>query len=171
SQWFVAYGNFAYFPRTPQGEAQQPLQPGDEFNISEARSNLLRGVLTGITQTSIFNDRILNANTGSNRGIYNPLSRDPFPILRTLSFHDVTGGTSYTQLNNQSLSSADLSPLIELRRAVLFGRLKTPVTNFSVNDETENYVNQESVLRIILPVRVDQIDINAPPDPSLLRIK
>lgn len=171
SQWFVAYGNFAYFPRTRAGETQAPLKPGDEFNITNARSNLLRGVLTGMTQTSIFNDGNASSKANSNREFYNPLSRDPVPILRTLSFHDVTGGTSHTQLDNQSLRSADLSPLINLRRAVLFGRLKTPLTNFSLDDEKENYVDQESVIRIILPVMVDQIDVNAPPDPTLLKIK
>lgn len=171
TEWFVAYGNFAYFPRTNRGASQKPLKPGDEFSIDSARSNLLRGVLIGLTHTSIFEDGKMEGGANVNREIYDPLAREPLPILRTLTFHEVTGGTTYTQLSNQSLRSADLSNLINLQRAVLFGRLKSPLTTFAVNgDEGEN-VQQETVIRYLLPVQVDEIDVDAPPDPTLLKIK
>lgn len=171
TDWFVAYGNFAYFPRTPRGETQQPLRTGDQFVIDQARSNLLRGVLIGLTHTSIFSDGEVRGSANVNREIYDPLSQAAFPILKTLSFHEVTGGTDYTTLSNQSLRSADLSHLLSLDRAVLFGRIKSPLTKFEVNEELIEVSSQESVLRFIMPVDVDQIDVNAPPDPSLLKLK
>ena len=171
SDWFVAYGNFAYFPRTPRGETQQPLRPGDRFNIDQARSNLLRGVLIGLTHTSIFSDGQMRGSANVNREIYDPLSQVAFPILKTLSFHEVTGGADYTTLSNQSLRTADLSHLLSLNRAVLFGSIKSPLTTFEVDESSVELTSQESVVRFIMPVEVEQIDVNAPPDPSLLRIE
>ncbi len=170
--WFVAYGNFAYFPRTEGGDSHQPLRPGDLFELKNARSNMLKGLLTGLTHSSIFHSDDRKQHTSLvNRELYNSLSRDPFPILRTLSFHDITGGQSYTKLTNDSLDSLDLSDSLKLHRAVLFGRLKAPVTKFALNDDELTYEQQESVIRIIMPVEFELADLSAPPDPTLLRVK
>lgn len=171
TEWFIAYGNFAYFPRTSRGQQQTPLQPGDQINLRETRSNILRGVLIGLTHTSIFKENQNRGKTFVVREDYDTLSYEPYPILRTLSFHEVTGGRAYTNLGNDSLQAADLSNLLELHRAVLFGRMKTPLTQFTVNGNPPNFAQQDSVVRIILPVDFELADVNAPPDPSLLKIK
>lgn len=171
TEWFIAYGNFAYFPRTARGESQIGLRRGDTFQLDSARSNRLRGVLIGLTQTSIFNDRQEHQASDVSYQKYDPLARDPYPILRTLSFHAVTGGQTYSNLDNHSLETSDLSPLLGLQRAVLFGRVPTPYTEFQVNDQALEYEQQDGVIRIVLPVKYEQIDVDAPPDPTLLQMK
>lgn len=168
SQWFVAYGDFAYFPRSRAGQDQAPLLTGDRFELRSARSNLLRGVLVGLTHTSIFDEQ-LKTEALVNRENYDPMSRNPYTIFRILSFHEVTGGTGYTGLRNDSLADADLSRLLSLRRAVLFGRLQKPLTDWSLNDHAPAYTQQEAFVRLILPVQYQQADLNAPPDPTLLK--
>lgn len=164
SEWFIAYGNFAYFPRVAKGKLQPPLKPGDQLQMKTARSNNLRNILIGLTRTRIFEEQ-----EETNRENYDPLSREPDPILRTLTFHDVTGNTAYTRLSNQTLRTADLSELLMLHRAVLYGRIKVPVTDFTLNENSVNLEQQNAVVRIILPVQFRQINADAPPDPSLLQ--
>lgn len=169
SEWFIAYGNFAYFPKSSRRKTQQSLKQGDTFDLRTARSNMLRGVLTGQTQTSIFNDRAENKFANISREEYDSLSREPYRVLRTLSFHEMISGSSYTKLGNESLDDADLSKLLELHRAVLVGKFSTPITKFAINGKPAPCVEQDVVVRVILSVEFELTDVDAPPDPSLLK--
>lgn len=171
SEWFIAYGNFAYFPRTPRTELQAPMRQGDQFDLRTARSNMLRGVLLGLTYTSIFREDKNKEIANIDRQQYNTMSRDPFPILRTLSFHEVTGGLQYTGLRNETLAAADLSHLIELQQAVLFARIQKPISRFLVDGSERPQAQHDAVVRIFLPVKVELPNLDAPPDPALLERK
>ncbi len=171
SEWFIAYGSFAYFPKVSLAEMQQPLKQGDVFDLSRARSNMLRGVLNGTTQTSIFSDDFGNRFLKTNREEYDSLARDPYRILRTISFHEMIGGSSFTKLENASLSDADLSSLLDLHRAVLVGKLATPMTKFAINGEPAPCEQEDVIVRFFIPVKFDLTDVDAPPDPSLLKQK
>ncbi len=71
-------------------------------------------------------DRIQHAD-------YDPLDRDPVAILRMLTFHREAGGTLYTGLDNGALRNYDWTPLLELDRAVLIGRIRRPVIRWTID--------------------------------------
>ena len=152
TNWFLAYGSFAYFPRSSETPKTFPLEPGETFNVGEARSNILKGVLTGLTQSLIRRGRAQREDASMERQDYDPLSRDPFTIVQTLTFHQATGGSEYTTLSNDSLPELDLSRMLDLNRAVLFGQLSEPVTTFEIDGAQVPLERRETFVRIILPV-------------------
>ncbi|MEW4487455.1 hypothetical protein AB1L42_05205 [Thalassoglobus sp. JC818] len=168
--WFLAYDNFAYSPRTTSGEGLQPLKPGETFQLDLARTNILRGVLLRI-RTSTRQGKVSTKVDGQvDRERYDPFSRDAYDIMRILTFYTVTGGREYSTLSNQSLEELDLSQQIELGKAVLFGRMERGATNYNINGEAPEYEDRATIVRIILPVQVDAAALNAPPDPNLLKV-
>jgi hypothetical protein len=169
TDWFLAHGNFAYYPKSRSPQAREGLRPGEEWNLSEARSNILRGVLIGLTQASTMREDGKTGDIDVSREIYDPLSRDPASLVRTITFHDVAGSSGYTGLLNQSLRHLDLSSLLTLNRAVLYGRLQLPATRFEIDGETVSFEQQETFVRIILPVERPLRRGDTPPDPSLLK--
>lgn len=171
SDWFLAYGSFAYFPPSGIGAGQQPLLPGETWDVGQARSNILRGVLVGLTQSSIAREAGTGQDPRISRDVFDPLARDPFMLARIISFHGAAGGTGYTGLLNQSLKKLDLSTLLPLDRAVLFGRLELPATRFGIDVAEVSVRNQETFVRIIIPVERILRTGDTPPDPSLLERK
>jgi hypothetical protein len=169
SDWLIAYESFAYFRSSEIGSGQGVLAPGEVFDASTARSNILRGLLVGQTFTVIKGKAEHRDRTVADRNIYDPLSRDPFAILRTLTFHETAGGRSYTGLSNQPLASADLTSLLKLNRAVLFGRLKQPASRFLIDGQTPAVEQQDTFIRIVLPVKRLSRDPSAPPPADLLK--
>ena len=83
---------------------------------------------------------------------YDPLSLDPARLVRVMTFHDDLGGERYTGLTNQILGDEDLSQLLKLGRAILFGRLSQSVASIQQNQTTFEPDRQISFVRLILPV-------------------
>ena len=169
--WFIAYGNFAYLPRTQSGEETQPLNAGEVFRVDKGRSNILRGVLIRLRGFMTEGQVETKKDTHLSRESYDPFSTNAYDIFRILSFHDVTGGSEYSGLTNQSLAELSLTTQLELGRAVLFGSIETPVTKFEINGEEPTFERQQTVVRIILPVDVRERNLSAPPEKELLEIK
>jgi hypothetical protein len=90
------------------------------------------------------------------------LSRDPLMVFRTLTFYRESGGGDYTSLTNAVLDAEDLSHLVKLGRAVLFGRLTTPVVTIQVDGQVVTPDRDLSFVRLILPVK--KTDSDAPPE-------
>jgi hypothetical protein len=84
---------------------------------------------------------------------YDPLGYDPLAWARVLTFHDVTGGEQYTSLTNSALESWDLSRLLTLHRAVLFGRIEPQGISFSVDGAEAAPERRSTFVRLILPVQ------------------
>lgn len=89
-------------------------------------------------------------------GTYDALSTDPGDIVRILTFHRAAGGTAYTGLTNFPLASDDLSPLLDLGRVVVLGRLDTPAADATVSPAFGppfQTTRQITFVRLVLPVR------------------
>ncbi|SFJ08558.1 hypothetical protein SAMN05421753_11597 [Planctomicrobium piriforme] len=171
TDWFLAYGNFAYFDRSGPGGQPAPLPPGETWDIAQAGSNLLRGRLLGmIEQIALQKDR-LEGEADLRRSAYDPLSANPLLIGVTASFYEVLGGESYTGLQNQSLGRLDLSELLDLDRAVLFGRLKASPTQVKVGESELPIEDQTVLVRIILPVQPAERSSDAPPPSDILNYR
>ena len=161
--WFLAYGAFVYVPRTPSGEPQEPLQPDESFDIADGRSNILRSALLRLRGSTTKGRVETKIDTHIDREDYDPFSSNAYDIFRILSFHHVTGGIEYSGLTNQSLKELDLTEQLELGRAVLFGRIETPASEFRFDGEQPPLERFQTIVRLILPVNQHQRATDAPP--------
>lgn len=166
--WLIAYGNFAYFPRA-RDLAGFDFLPDQTRDVEDLQGKLFRAILTGLTQTSAVREK--KEDTLVNRQTYNLQGNDTFEILRMATFHEVAGGSTYTTLTNQSLGSLELTQLLSLNRAVLWGRIESQIVNFKIDGETIPLELDESYIRIIIPVAKKERTTDAPPTPDLLKVK
>ncbi|WP_437229548.1 hypothetical protein SH661x_001501 [Planctomicrobium sp. SH661] len=168
TDWFLAYGNFAYFERPAAGQPAQPLPPGKVWNVGQAGSNLLRGRLISIMQERITGRQSTAADDQLQRIAYDANSTDPLICELVTSFYRVLGGENYTGLRNDSLKRLDLSETISLKRAVLFGRLKLTPTQYQLNGQAIPQQEESVMIRLILPVQQSSRDPDAPPPADIL---
>ena len=111
------------------------------------------GYLTGATQSFVETQSGRLEELRTEHADYDPLNRDPLDILRMLTFHGEAGGTLYTGLGNGALRQLDWSPLLDLNRAVLIGRIRKPLTHWKVDGQTVDPDQSSTFVRIVLPVK------------------
>jgi hypothetical protein len=70
-----------------------------------------------------------------------------------VTFHGEAGGTLYTGLGNGALRQFDWTPLLDLNRAVLIGRIRRPLTHWKVDGQTVEPDQSHTFVRIVLPVK------------------
>jgi hypothetical protein len=83
----------------------------------------------------------------------------PDRVAEMLMFHNAVGGSRYTRLRDDALSSLDLSHTLSDDRCILIGRLADELTSLELSDgETEIDADGESLtmIRLILPVTSDK---------------
>jgi len=119
----------------------------------------LRPYLTGQITIATTEGAGKHASISHRQTQYDPLSLDAPSFARALTFHEEAGATKYTGLTNRLLEEEDLSHLIRLGRAVLFGRLKGSASELKLSDSTSTSSLQPvksdrewTFVRLILPV-------------------
>ena len=153
--WFLAYGNRIYrHKKNREGSQTFPLAAGQLLRVDQPNvfPRELRAFLTGKVATSTQGEGSHPSNVASQFAAYDALSRDPADILRILTFHNEVGGARYTGLSNRLLEAEDLSHLLKLGRAVLFGRLNASVTTVKLNGTELKPDRDTTFVRIVLPV-------------------
>ena len=70
-----------------------------------------------------------------------------------VTFHGEAGGSLYTGLENGALRQSDWSPMLELNRAVLIGRIRHPQTHWTVDGKAVEPDQCTTLVRVLLPVR------------------
>lgn len=155
TDYCLAYRNFVYVPRaTAVGGRAPSLPPGLAWNPQETiQPRILDRYLKGITYRYVEDENRKGHEGVPNQREYDPLGLDSLNWARILTFHDVTGGPQYTTLTNHALQDSDLSPLLEVNRAVLFGRIASPAATLNVDGETAAPEQQWTFVRLIIPVR------------------
>ncbi len=97
---------------------------------------------------------------------YDPLDADLDEIIRTLTFFEASGGTQYTGIANDMLGSQDLTQLLRLGRAIVFGQLEESTSGpveVAVGGPSSNVytpARRTTFVRIVLPV--EQGDASVP---------
>jgi hypothetical protein len=166
TDWFLAYGSFIYFEHGADS-LKPPAFPADlPWDLSRAGSNLLRGRLMALAQPSGSSPQRLDMQFG--RSEYDVRSTSPETIGLAVTFYGAIGGRAYTTLGNQGLERADLSQLLELDRAILFGRLKLPTTEIQLDGTSPPREEQSVLVRVILPVHRVVRSGDSPTSPDLL---
>ncbi len=153
-EWILAYGHLVFRPHDdPKTEKPRPLAPGIPWDPQSSLQRELTGYLTGATQRMEKSPKTKFDELVIEHADYDPLDRDPVRVMRMLSFHAAAGGTAYTGLSNGALRSSDLSPLLDLNRAVLVGRLSRPAMHWTVNGKPVEAESSTTLVRLVLPVR------------------
>jgi len=160
--WFLVYGNRIYRHKQNRDDAATiPLPSQQTFRIDQPNvfPRELRAFLTGKVATGNQKSGSQAADAANQFVAYDAMSRDPAGILRILTFHDEVGAAKYTGLTNRVLVSQDMSHLIRLGRAVLFGRLQAPAATIRVDGVDVPPSRDETFVRIVLPVNKIGSDI------------
>ncbi|MFV0445565.1 MAG: hypothetical protein ACK5Q5_18445 [Planctomycetaceae bacterium] len=150
TDWFAVEQLQATFPLASSPDAHE-LMPGRKYNLlSSCGQKLLRSYLQG----EIIEEQVIKTGTNyfTRSDSYDPLSLDPNRLFRILSFHDAVGGASFTHLGNHALARCDFSPLMQLNRVIVCGRLKSPVVGFSVDDSPTDPDSVETFVRLVVPI-------------------
>jgi hypothetical protein len=156
TDWFVVYRNFVFYPLAQRGNFT-PLNwaPDTEWIVESGDERLVKSFLTGQREAAVkvANEKDTRNITEVDR--YDPLERNPLRLLRILSFHSATGGGAYTGLSNHALAKLDVSRLITIDEgvAILFARLKTPVTKFNIDGQPLAPAEHWTFLRAMIPVK------------------
>ena len=161
--WFLAFGNRVYRHKKSRDDpASFPLPANQVMRIDQPKvfPRELNGFLTGKVATGTASTGSAAVDVTSVFNVYDPLARDSAETLRTLTFHSEVGGAKFTSLTNRLLESEDLSHLLKLGRAVLFGRLNTPISIVTIDGAKVAPSREETFIRIVLPVRKVGNDVN-----------
>jgi hypothetical protein len=145
--WVLLYRNDAYLPSD-----RSALMPDEIFAIKEAWSSNQSYVLIGETdiRTNTPDENRTNDRVPWHR--YDPLSQDRDMVVRMMSFHQLMGGTGYSQLHHAAAGETDCSTAIPLNTAILFGRLIQPWTQLKINGAVPEHGRQDTYIRVFLPV-------------------
>ena len=166
--WFLAYGNRVYrYKKSLNDNLSLPLAPRTPLRIDQPNMfpRELRAFLTGKAAVGTQTPGSPGSDFASQFTRYDPLSRDPAEVLRILTFHDETGGSKYTGLTNRLLETEDLSHLLKLGRAILFGRLDASVATVQLDGKPIAPDREITFVRIVLPVKKVGGDIRRLPEP------
>jgi hypothetical protein len=155
TDWCLAYRTLVYVPRRRESVLDVPaLQPGEPWVRDRViQPRVLVGYLRGQTFVpSSSQDKVKRQDVEA-RAEYDPSGDDPELLARMLTFHDAAGGADYTSLRNDPLARWDLTQLLELDRAVLFGRIELPAMTYRVDGRELTPRRRTTFVRIVLPVK------------------
>jgi hypothetical protein len=164
--WILAYGRRVYRPVSRSNAPAPVLKPGQVLsphNTSAVRDRELKGFLTGARARSYAKGTTGGVGIFQEQAIYDPLNRDPDQIMQMLTFHQIAGGKEYTGLDNDALSTLDLSDLVHLNRAVLFGKMSEPAAILKLNGKSVEPNRHSVYVRIVLPVKLSRTILKALP--------
>lgn len=158
--WIVAYGRQVFRPPLdPETDVplSRPIASGIPWSPQSSSQRELAGYLTAARLVEVelsSTGHKINDEKRIEHADYDPLNRDPLDIMRMLSFHAMAGGTSYTGLGNGALRNFDWTPLLDLNRAVLVGRLRKPMMHWKVDGQAVEPEQSSTFVRVVLPVRL-----------------
>lgn len=154
TDYCVAYGTGVYFPGATRADHTPAIAPGIPWSPADRITRrLLDRYLQGLSERYISNAKASESATKLTAETYDPLGLDPYPVARMLTYFKAGAGPSYTGLSNHSLERADLSRLLPLKRAVLFGRIASTVVRYDVDGVALQPQEHWTYVRIVLPVR------------------
>ncbi len=146
SDWFIAYRNTVYYP---SGETL--IEPNAPLSVDRLLHPVIRSYLTGAGAERT-NSEPSRTDARMTRKTYDAsVDADLDDIIRMVSFHAAAGGTGYTSLRNIYLERLELSRLLDLQRAVVFGRLDDSVVSLEI-DGVPVDVDTDTYIRIVIPV-------------------
>ncbi|HID23190.1 MAG TPA: DUF4350 domain-containing protein [Planctomycetaceae bacterium] len=154
--WILAYRNTVFRPVARRRGADVPkLAPNRPVDLGALYifQRELRGYLTRTRARRVTREDLSMPDILVEQTKYDAMSRDPAELMQMLTFHEAAGGTRYTGLTNQTWERLDLSPLLRLDRAVLFGRIQVPVARLKLDGQPVAATRHTAFVRLVMPVR------------------
>jgi len=158
--WILAYGNTVFRPVARRRDAEVPkLEPNRSIDLNAPYifQRELRGYLTRTRARRVTREDLSMPDILVEQTKYDATSRNPAELMQMLTFHEAAGGTRYTGLTNQTWEHLDLSPLLRLDRAVLFGRIQVPVARLTLDGEPAPPTRHTAFVRLVMPVERHQV--------------
>lgn len=154
TEWCLAYGNIAVFPKeSARADVIPSIPPGVPWRVDDRTNRRrLKTYLQGTSHQYIGDSEDASGQRTITTTTYDPLGLDPFPLARMLTYYRVADGLGYTGLTNTSFERSDLSRVIPLKRAVLFGRIASPAVKYIVDGDSVQPQERWTFVRIVLPV-------------------
>ncbi len=135
--WLLVFGNRVYRQSKLRDDPVTiPLPTRQLWRVEQPNvfQRELRPYLTGQITIATHEGAGKHANISHRQTQYDPLSLDASSFARALTFHEEAGASKYTGLTNRLLEEEDLSHLVRLGRAVLFGRLNGSASSLALSD-------------------------------------
>ncbi|WP_145110005.1 DUF4350 domain-containing protein [Gimesia panareensis] len=155
-EWVLAYGNRIYLPLVNPEQLEASYIPANQswdINGPGIESRNIKGYLTRSVSRRIAARGANAGNVVTEQTDYNAFSKNAYEILKMLTFHETAGGFGYTGLSNIAAEQLDLTEQLRLGRAVLFARLGTPLSQVQLDDESLSQDQQDTYLRVVIPVK------------------
>ncbi len=135
----VLYGPWVYHLK------DRPLGPGETIVLEDdLREKTIAGYFT--RENNRGEDEVSTA--WDSRSIQLPR------ITQMMSFFEIIGGETYTQLSNNYHAPIDLSQNLRMGQAVMMGRIRNTTTPLNINGTAfDQYDKRLTLLRIVLPVQ------------------
>lgn len=159
--WILVHGNRAYGPLLGSGgriHRDLPAFTDWQPDGTNAYSKDLMSLLTGQTIINTNEDDPTKDEVLIRQTPYDPSGRNVASIVRMMTFHEAAGGKLYTGLSNKSLGRLEFSNLLNMERAVLFGRLTTRASELQIDGTPSPSARHETYVRIVLPVKNEHTD-------------
>lgn len=166
--WVLVYGNRVYFHDFVGNDllGSAAIEPGVVWSSTGRTTGgrELKSFLTGSRFQKT--GRIGAGNSGDEfehtQVDWNRRETDLQTILRMVTLYGVAGGRAYTGLMNDAFSGLEMSDSLPLDRAVLIGRLTSPVASLQIDGQPLKPDRQESFIRVLLKVEDAPIEFALP---------
>jgi hypothetical protein len=144
-------GGWAYFPAGENARIPPdvPWQPGG----SQSRARDLKALLTGERRTRRAKDK-WDSEVLTTTVPYNPTSQELGDLIQMISFHQVVGGSEYTGLGHAPLRQLELTPLMNLGRGILLGRIPAAAAaRVDIDGASANSGDARTFVRFVVPIQ------------------
>jgi len=160
--WVLIYGNRAYYHDVRAGGLldEASIEPGQVWTAGDATvtGREVRSFLTGAEFR--FTESTSRTSTGGGTiekrlDKWDSRSTSLREIVQMLTFHEIAGGSSYTNLSNTALQELELSEHIDLGRAVLLAEADGELSSLRIDGQSvvaDGHSSTTSIVRILLPV-------------------
>lgn len=147
TDWFIAYRNIVYYPLDGM-----PIPPGVEFSTTGFPHPVIKYYLTRSGARRNDSNESDRANAGLTLTGYDTSSdADISEILRMVSFYEAADGKNHTGLDHRYLARLEMTPLLDLHRAVVFGRIAQDVVSMHIDGEPTE-ADSVTYVRLVIPV-------------------
>lgn len=166
--WVLVYGNRVYFHDFAGNDllGSSSIEPGVVWSSTGQTTGgrELKSFLTGSRFQKTGNRTSLNSGEEfeHTQVDWNRRDTDLQTILRMITLYHVAGGRAYTGLMNDAFSGLEMSDSLPLDRAVLIGRLQTPVATLQIDGQPLKPDQHESFIRVLLKVEDAPIEFALP---------
>ncbi len=175
--WFIAFGGNVYRPRISTvgaGSGNTDLPPGRPWDPGRSGvfrrqlKEFLTGTIASRSNAAGKSEQIVVEQTP-----YRANEDDAYEIFKMMTFYKTVGGKDYTSMNHRLFGEFDCTRQLNLNRAVLFGRVKLPVSQLKLDGENVQPAREFTVIRVLLPVKIQVAELKVLPkfDPNAVKIK